>query len=30
VADIEIHNDGTLEQLRSEVDAIWARLSAGA
>jgi len=30
VADIEIHNDGTLEQLRSEVDAIWAPLSAGA
>ena len=23
VADIEIHNDGTLEELRSEVDSVW-------
>jgi dephospho-CoA kinase len=26
VADIEIHNDGTLEALRSEVDSVWRRL----
>lgn len=30
VADIEIHNDGTLEELRSQVDSVWARVSADA
>jgi dephospho-CoA kinase len=30
VADIEIDNDGTLEELRSQVDSVWERLSADA
>lgn len=30
VADIEIYNDGTLEELRSQVDSVWERLSADA
>jgi dephospho-CoA kinase len=30
VADIELYNDGTLEELRSEVDSVWERLSSGA
>lgn len=28
VADIEIHNDGTLEELRSQVDRVWETVSA--
>lgn len=30
VADFEIHNDGTLDELRSQVDSVWERLSADA